>query len=130
MRISDWSSDVCSSDLVVIDRHHAGRKEDRTQAFGDTRDQDRIDCQGQFPGKRLWRKPARNSLPALRHGMEILIKVMKDRFLGRIGIGCDRPSGRTFDRVGIWVDIVGFNTWYKPMIWQISFMFYNEIGRD
>src|SRR3546814_15616884 len=67
---------------VVIDRHHAGRKEDRTQAFGDTRDQDRIDCQGQFPGKRLWRKPARNSLPALRHGMEILIKVMKDRFLG------------------------------------------------
>src|SRR3546814_21038857 len=101
MRISDWSSDVCSSDL-------------------------RIDCQGQFPGKRLWRKPARNSLPALRHGMEILIKVMKDRFLGRIGIGCDRPSGRTFDRVGIWVDIVGFNTWYKPMIWQISFMFYNE----
>src|SRR3546814_15637745 len=87
MRISDWSSDVCSSDL----------------------------CQGQFPGKRLWRKPARNSLPALRHGMEILIKVMKDRFLGRIGIGCDRPSGRTFDRVGIWVDIVGFNTWYKPM---------------
>src|SRR3546814_1125229 len=96
MRISDWSSDVCSSDL-------------------DTRDQDRIDCQGQFPGKRLWRKLARNSLSALRHGMEILIKVMKDRFLGRIGIGCDRPSGRTLDRVGIWVDIVGFNTWYKPM---------------
>src|SRR3546814_2468300 len=73
-----------NDDQVVIDRHHAGRKEDRTQAFGDTRDQDRIDCQGQFPGKRLWRKPARNSLPALRHGMEILIKVMKDSFLGRI----------------------------------------------
>src|SRR3546814_4928563 len=30
-----------NDDQVVIDRHHAGRKEDRTQAFGDTRDQDR-----------------------------------------------------------------------------------------
>src|SRR3546814_3591417 len=68
-----------NDDQVVIDRHHAGRKEDRTQVVGDTRDQDRLACQAHFHGKRLWRKPARHSLPALRHGMDILMKVMKDR---------------------------------------------------
>src|SRR3546814_6105668 len=26
MRISDWSSDVCSSDLIIVNRSRAGRK--------------------------------------------------------------------------------------------------------
>src|SRR3546814_5391920 len=35
MRISDWSSDVCSSDLVVVRRHRAGDRLHQFPALGD-----------------------------------------------------------------------------------------------
>src|SRR3546814_2546305 len=34
MRISDWSSDVCSSDLVRVEHHRAGRYPAREQVIG------------------------------------------------------------------------------------------------
>src|SRR3546814_12882844 len=33
MRISDWSSDVCSSDLAAVEQAHFGAKLPRTRAF-------------------------------------------------------------------------------------------------
>src|SRR3546814_10065622 len=43
MRISDWSSDVCASDLLAEQRHHAsGRIEHVAEAHGDEPGRQRI----------------------------------------------------------------------------------------
>src|SRR3546814_14100977 len=41
MRISDWSSDVCSSDLCKRYRHH-GMSEDRSYVEQNTRERERL----------------------------------------------------------------------------------------
>src|SRR3546814_7168911 len=53
MRISDWSSDVCSSDLAVAAAGHlaeAGAEQDQQVALADPRRQPRIDADADVAG--------------------------------------------------------------------------------
>src|SRR3546814_5876510 len=68
MRISDWSSDVCSSDLLVVDRHF--RQFGARQQAGDDHDRDRAQPQAKpqaaasqrlQPGAPAHRRQARRS---------------------------------------------------------------------
>src|SRR3546814_10084606 len=54
MRISDWSSDVCSSDLDGADGRRGGHR--------------RVQPDERFMGRRLFDQPARGLLQAVREG--------------------------------------------------------------
>src|SRR3546814_2753581 len=84
MRISDWSSDVCSSDLLRLSRFH-----DRRIAHGHIRTTDEPACRLSFrPALRITRMAKRNA--DLRRPRAL------ERLVGRLGDGLEHGRRPTF----------------------------------
>src|SRR3546814_2167677 len=85
MRISDWSSDVCSSDLVLTEELLA-RRPSRIRCLCP------LSSEANFAGKCMWLPPLRNTAGFLLPISDPRNLIFWTRSIARLGMAADEPT--------------------------------------